>query len=100
MTTDNNEVSTEVTEEVKQRSVSELLQLDTYQGMTDAEIQSIIDYYKEDSYNQGWQAGNTSAVLTELESAKEQSAKAYETAEAAFNMAINSVVKLESVDNG
>ena len=50
MTTENstlisdvNTTTTEVTK--KQRSVSELSMLKTYQGMTDAEIQSLIDFY-------------------------------------------------------
>ena len=38
MTTNENEVTTP-------RSVATLLALDTYQGMTDDEIQSLIDYY-------------------------------------------------------
>jgi hypothetical protein len=34
-----------------QRSVHELLKLSTFQGMTDAEIQSLIDYYVEVAHN-------------------------------------------------
>ena len=34
-----------------QRSVHELLKLGTFQGMTDAEIQSLIDYYVEVAHN-------------------------------------------------
>lgn len=90
-------MTTNETEEVKQRSVSELLQLDTYQGMTDEEIQSLIDFYKHDSYTQGWQKGNTEAVLDKVEAAQEASAAAYEKAEAAFNAAVYSVLNLESV---
>jgi hypothetical protein len=40
-------MTTEVTENVQEqepRSINELLALDTYQGMTDVEIDSIIDY--------------------------------------------------------
>lgn len=40
---DVNTTTDEVTK--KQRSVSELSMLKTYQGMTDAEIQSLIDFY-------------------------------------------------------
>lgn len=46
MTTEN-----EVTTEQTQRTVQELLALDTYQGMTDAEIQSLIDYYQQVGYD-------------------------------------------------
>ena len=35
------------------RQISELLELDTYQGMTDEEIDSIIDYYKELEFRSG-----------------------------------------------
>lgn len=42
--------SEEATHET-QRSVHELLQLETFQGMTDAEIQSLIDYYVDVAHN-------------------------------------------------
>ena len=49
------------------RSVSELLQIladtGTYQGMTDAEIQSIIDHEKEVSYAQGHANGLQENIL-------------------------------------
>lgn len=38
-------------EQPEQRSVHELLKLGTFQGMTDAEIQSLIDYYVEVAHN-------------------------------------------------
>lgn len=38
-------------EQPVQRSVHELLKLSTFQGMTDAEIQSLIDYYVEVAHN-------------------------------------------------
>lgn len=41
---------TETTNTGKQRSVHELLKLTTYQGMTDAEIQSLIDWYIEQAH--------------------------------------------------
>lgn len=47
-TTDNGETSGE---QPVQRSVHELLKLGTFQGMTDAEIQSLIDYYVEVAHN-------------------------------------------------
>lgn len=43
MTTDNTSTNVEYT----QRSVRDLLKLKTYQGMTDAEIESIIEYHKD-----------------------------------------------------
>lgn len=47
-TTDSGETSSE---QPVQRSVHELLKLGTFQGMTDAEIQSLIDYYVEVAHN-------------------------------------------------
>lgn len=38
------------TETPTQRSVHDLLKLDTFQGMTDIEIQSLIDYYVEQAH--------------------------------------------------
>lgn len=90
------EETTEV-EEQKQRSVSELLQLDTYQGMTDAEIQSLIDFYKDESFNKGYASGETAATLSKWDEVKAQSQEALDMAEAAFNMAVLSTVPLESV---
>ena len=48
VTTESGETSGE---QPVQRSVHELLKLDTFQGMTDAEIQSLIDYYVEVAHN-------------------------------------------------
>ena len=47
-TTDSGDTSGE---QQVQRSVHELLKLGTFQGMTDAEIQSLIDYYVEVAHN-------------------------------------------------
>lgn len=47
-TTDSGETSGE---QPVQRSVHELLKLGTFQGMTDAEIQSLIDHYVEVAHN-------------------------------------------------
>ena len=47
-TTDSGET---IGEQPMQRSVHELLKLGTFQGMTDAEIQSLIDYYVEVAHN-------------------------------------------------
>lgn len=47
-TTDSGEANSE---QPVQRSVHELLKLGTFQGMTDAEIQSLIDYYVNVAHN-------------------------------------------------
>ena len=55
-------------ENVQQRTVTELLQIletdGTYQGMTDAEIQSIVDYKQEVSYATGRTDGLNENVST------------------------------------
>lgn len=84
-------------EEVKQRTVSELLQLDTYQGMTDEEIMSIINFYQQQSYTEGKAAGFSEGSLSALDKIQSMTSDALSNAEAAFNNAINSTVKLESV---
>ena len=53
-TTDGTETTESVgtgSEQPVQRSVHELLKLGTFQGMTDAEIQSLIDYYVNVAHN-------------------------------------------------
>ena len=49
MTTEAN--GTVTGETPKDREISELLQLDTYQGMTDGEIQKVIDWYVNKAHN-------------------------------------------------
>lgn len=49
MTTEANGTVTEETP--KDREISELLRLDTYQGMTDGEIQKVIDWYVNKAHN-------------------------------------------------
>lgn len=45
--------STQAEEKPKKRSLSELMALKTYQGMTDEEIQSIIDFEKQIAMQNG-----------------------------------------------
>ena len=52
MTTDTESTTENATEEkTKDREIAELLQLDTYQGMTDGEIQKVIDWYVDRAHN-------------------------------------------------
>lgn len=44
------DTGTDANAEATQRSVHELLKLTTYQGMTDAEIKSLIDYHVEQAH--------------------------------------------------
>lgn len=86
--------------ENKKRSVSELLQLNTFQGMSDEEIQSLIDFYKEQSFNVGKTEGFNEGMGAKMDEIITASQAARDKAEAAFNAAVNSVVKMESVNNG
>lgn len=52
MTTDTENTTENATEEkTKDREIAELLQLGTYQGMTDGEIQKVIDWYVDRAHN-------------------------------------------------
>ena len=44
------------------RSISVLLNIDTYQGMTDEEIESLIEYYKEQAINNYIQENEQTAI--------------------------------------
>lgn len=87
----------DTTESATQRTVSELLKLYTYQGMTDAEIQSLIDYYKQSSYNQGVSESNAAALDRRTEEMLKQASDASATAAAAFDAAIKSTVAFTEV---
>lgn len=67
MTTDNNEGLVELPD----RTIDELLKLETYQDMSDSEIQTIIDYYKrlayESALNTAEIAAHTDAMNTMVE---------------------------------
>lgn len=85
------------TSESSQRNVDTLLKLGTYQGMSDAEIQSIIDYKTGLAY----QDGATSAVKTAADDAMakllENNETARQTAAAAFDNAVLSHINFTSV---
>lgn len=52
MTTDTDDTNVTTTEEKpKDREIAELLQLDTYHGMTDGEIQKVIDWYVNQAHS-------------------------------------------------
>lgn len=101
MTTDNNEVVDETTEETtngytdgyvatpKKRSVSTLLALGTYQGMTDEEINSIIDYKvmlaKWDSESVANRATNQAIMEEHIETLDYLCTKTQEVLESVLN---------------
>lgn len=63
-----------MTTENNPRGLGELLSMDTYQEMTDAEIQMIIDHEKNKAYN----AGNLDALKSETSIAMQAAHKQYE----------------------
>lgn len=87
---------TEVTIIEEPRSIDVLLKCSTYQGMSDAEIQSLIDYQANlaasNAVNDETRRANDAALAAMREHWREQAA----TAEAAFNAAVMSTVNLET----
>lgn len=79
------------------RDIDTLLKSTTYQGMTDDEIQMIVDFTADTNYKRGYadaRVDNESDRLKIMQAHfEEQAAKA----EAAFNAAILSTVKFEEV---
>lgn len=63
-----------MTTENSPRGLGELLSLDTYQGMTDEEIQMIIDNEKNKAYN----AGNLDALKSETSIAIQAAHRQYD----------------------
>lgn len=81
------------------KTIDELLHLDTYQGLSDEEIQMIIDKKCEFARKEG--ADSVAQDLyNEMENRLLADARAARaTAEAAFNSVIESSVKFQSVIN-
>lgn len=79
------------------RDLDTLLKSTTYQGMTDEEIQRIIDFTADMNYKKGYAEARIENEEDRMkliqEHYKEQAAKA----EAAFNAAIMSTIKFEEV---
>lgn len=66
------------------RKIDALLDEDSYQGMTDEEIQDLIDYYKNDSYQKGYNAAKaeeaqqvSAAILSQMKTMQEQAHSRY-----------------------
>ena len=66
------------------RTVSELMQLGTYQGMTDEEIELIIDHVFTTARNDGYEAGRNSAHTELLRERNELERQMAEDARARF----------------
>lgn len=80
MTTD--EIIASAPDEVvkTQRSLSTLLNLKTYQGMSDLEIQSIIDFWKERAYEDAEGKARQQAAIVSMNETAERWGKAADEA--------------------
>ena len=97
------EETTETSEETTetQRSVQELLKLDTYQGMTDAEIQSLIDYTAKMSYTKGASSVATDAINAGYKTLVDEATAAHDALAASVSAAINATATFATVvDDG
>ena len=102
MTTDVEDgTQTGETGEETQRSVQELLKLDTYQGMTDAEIQSLIDYTAKMSYTEGASSVTTDAINAGYQALADEAKAAHDALAASVDAAIFAAATFETVvDDG
>lgn len=93
MTTEANET---VTEEVpKDRDIAELLQLETYQGMTDGEIQKVIDWYVNKAHNDEQVNSYRQASQSMAESHEQAVAVMLETSETVLKSIIASATNYQ-----
>lgn len=99
MTTENEE-SMAADEESTTRSLSELLDASTYQGMTDTEIQTIVDYWRQHAYNEGYTACQTDTSVATQNALVDAANTAYATSQAAFDAAIQTQVSFMTYDGG
>lgn len=99
MTTENEE-SMAADEESTTRSLSELLDASTYQGMTDTEIQTIVDYWRQHAYNEGYTACQTDTSIATQNALVDAANTAYASSQAAFDAAIQTQVSFMTYDGG
>lgn len=93
MTTEGDEITTE--EEAtttEDRSIGDLLDCKTYQGMTDTEIQSLIDYWRQYGYSEGYTACETAQTNATQSALIESANAAYDASQKAFDAAIQTQV--------
>lgn len=99
MTTENEESMT-ADEESTTRSLSELLDASTYQGMTDTEIQTIVDYWRQYAYNEGYTACQVDTSIATQNALVDAANTAYASSQAAFDAAIQTQVSFMTYDGG
>lgn len=80
------------------RSLDVLLKSSTYQGMTDEEIGRIMDYRVEMARKEESTRQMREAVEAQTEAMREHWAKLADEAESAFNAAVLSTVRFQTVE--
>lgn len=90
MTTENEE---------KPRSIDELSKLDTFQGMTDSEIQLLMDYRAKIAAERADSEARQREAAAQLETMQAESAKLHDAAMESFKRACAATPAFESVVN-
>ena len=81
-----------------ERSLDTLLKSTTYQGMTDSEIERIIAYREEMARQEESTRQARAAVEAQTDAMQEHWRKQADEAEAAFNQAVFSTVRFQTVE--
>lgn len=79
------------------RSIDVLLKCNTYQGMTDEEIQRLIDWYKDTAYKDALNDASLELLKENHEELMQRINDIADKSEAAFNTAVASTVKFQTV---
>ena len=109
MTTENTDVSKPTTEtadtaasqddtQPKKRSVAELISLETYQGMTDEEIQSIIDFEKNLAEQNGRIEALKQTDIVTMNEILESNRAAQQHSEEVLKSVLTAPLKLATID--
>lgn len=83
----------------KPRSIDELSKLDTYQGMTDTEIQLLMDYNAKIAAERADGEARQREAAAQLQAMQAESAKFHDAAMASFERACAATPAFESVVN-
>lgn len=82
------------------RPIEELLKLDTYQDMTDSEIDTLIKFIHQRAYQDGYAAANSDRNVENDEALIKTSADLTAYSKQLLDTLCNQPVFLEVVDNG
>ena len=85
-------------EEKKDRSIQQLLKLSTYQGMSDSEITSIVNYAVQQAATQAAEKVNQATIQKGYDSLLTQAQSATDKLKASIDMANNTASEFRSVN--